>query len=114
MIQSDVFDTLKGLVSDRCFPAGGVPDGTARPYISYQTISEVPDNVLHGVGSKSQSRIQVDVYADTYDAARTTFAAVKAAMVAASFPNVLVNALDLYDDDAALFRVSGDFSIRHD
>ena len=114
MIQNDVFDTLKGLVGNRCYPAGRVPDGAGRPFIAYQTVSEVPDNVLSGSGSKTDSRIQVDVYADTYDAVRTAFASVKAAMLAAAFPCVLVNAIDFFEDDADLHRVSADFSIRHD
>lgn len=114
MIQNDVFDVLKALVGNRCYPAGRAPDNVARPFIAYQTISEVPDNVLSGTGTKSDSRIQVDVYADTYDSARTTFAAVKAAMTGAAFPCVMVNAFDLFEDDADLHRVSADFSIRHD
>lgn len=114
MIQEDVRSVLSPVFAARFYPAGTVPDGAARPFGAYQVISHVPDAVLSGSGTKTQSRIQVDVYADTYAAAWSTIAAVKAAMIAASFPNVLLNVTETFEDDTALHRVSADYSIRHD
>lgn len=67
------------IVGQRVYPIK-VTQGTALPYITYQTISDVSINHSTGATETNSTRIQVDCWAATYDVARTLAKAVKEAL----------------------------------
>lgn len=89
------------------------PDGTVAPYITYQRISANSENVLSGSSGVVNTRMQIDVYADSYAQAQTIAAQVDALMAAWSVQNVSVLSQDIYEDLVKLYRISQDYSIWH-
>lgn len=109
-IEGTIQTLLAALVSGRCYPLNA-PDPVAKPYITFQVISNIPSVSLDGPNGTENRRIQIDIWASTYGAAKTLENSVKAAMVAASFVNVPLSTGDLYENDTQLYRVSMDYSI---
>ncbi len=66
---SAAFKAVFGSSPVRLYPAGRAPQGVALPYASWQVISGEPLNYLDEVPSDDDYRLQVDVYAASYDAA---------------------------------------------
>jgi len=64
-VESEIFDAVKGLVSNRVFP-DVAPLDTVRPYITYQQVGGVAINFVDaGVPDKRRSRFQVNVWGDS-------------------------------------------------
>jgi len=59
---------------------GAHPQGQDYPAIVLNTISDIEDHHMNGAGGLSQGRVQVDVYAGTYGAAKVASRAVKTAL----------------------------------
>lgn len=102
------------------------PQGTpARPYCVLRVISGVPDHHMGAPSGLVRSRIQADVYGETYAQAKTAARATKAAIDgyrglagARTFQGAFIDGeRDLPDEDDAgehLFAVSFDFILWHD
>lgn len=90
-----------------------VADGTPRPYITYQRISAQPENVLSGSTGLINTRVQMDIYADTYAQAQSVAAAVAALMAGWTLQNVSNAASDIYEAEVKLHRVLLDYSVWH-
>jgi hypothetical protein len=97
------------LVSTRVYPVVA-PQGTTLPYVVYQRISSGREYALDGYCGLENSRMQVDVYADTEKEAWAVADAVTTAMrgsttfaVSGDDPKVL--------EEGGAFRVSNDFVI---
>lgn len=77
-------------------------DGQERPYVVQRLISKV-DNVL----GTTQARFQLDVFADTYDSAKTVAEEIEPA--ARSFDGAFVvyrsNELETFEQETGLHRV---------
>lgn len=104
---------VAALVEARVFP-NKAPQDAAAPFVVYQLISEVPENILRGGSSLSSSRLQVDSYGVTYLEAHAVAAAVAAVFEAFSSPSLSawrLSTRDLFDDEAQLHRVWADFSV---
>lgn len=90
-------------------------EGSGLPAITYQVISEVPSNDLDELdGSLINYRVQLDVWASGYDAARILKELMRARLQtpATTFSALPVGGgLDLYEDETKIFRVSMDFSM---
>lgn len=71
--------TVSGLVGTRVYP-GMAPQGCARPFIVYQRVSGEAYPDLDGMTGIVKSRVQVDCYANTYQAASALYAAAIAAL----------------------------------
>jgi hypothetical protein len=92
-----------------------------RPYVVLQRIDGVPFYHMQGASDYTASRVQADVYAETYTTAKKTARALIAAISGHSggmFQGVFVDAeRDLSASDAGevtpLFRVSVDLIIHH-
>ena len=114
MIQQQIFALLSGATEagTRVFPLVA-PDGVPRPYIVYQRVSAISENVLSGDAGLTNTRFQIDVYGDTYAQAQTVGAAVIALMAGWSVQNVNLMAQDFFEPDTKLHRCSMDFSIWH-
>lgn len=111
---ADIFTTLKGLVSNRCYPLTA-PDNTKGDYITYQQISGVPENGLEGP-VLTNYRYQVDAYSATYAGAKALVVAIKTAMAASAISEgqapLILSERDLpFESQPQLYRVSMDFSI---
>lgn len=64
-LESTIFNALRELVDNRIF-ADFAPEGTARPFITYQAVGGAPINMLDGtVPDKEFTRVQVNVWAAT-------------------------------------------------
>jgi hypothetical protein len=110
-IEGDIQSLLATLVSGRCYPLVNTSTTIIKPYITYQVVSSVPTVSLDGPSGLENRRTQVDVWADTYGAAKALEIAVKSAMQGAYFVNIPLLAQDFYEEETKLYRVSMDFSV---
>jgi len=109
-IEGDVQALLATLVSDRCYPTTP-PEGTATPYIIYQVIANVPYVSHDGSTGLSKRRMQVDVWASTYTVQKSIEKLVFSTMEGSELSNIPLMAVDMYDQDAKLYRSLMEFSI---
>lgn len=110
MIEEQIFDALKGLVSNRCYPIM-MPEKPTFPGIVYSRIANLPFNTVVAPSTLDQVRVQIDSYATTYSAAKSLAASVRTAMEGASFKATLQTDQDLYEPDVKVYRVSQDFYV---
>lgn len=81
-LESDIFDALKGLVSNRVFP-DVAPFGTVAPYITFQQIGGSAENFLESVFvGKRNARIQVNVWTTTRLATNALARSVETTLIA--------------------------------
>jgi len=57
-------------LGSRLYPRDKVPQTAIKPYATYQVISDPRPEHLKGYDGARQSRMQIDIYADTYERAR--------------------------------------------
>lgn len=115
-VESDLFNTIKGLVSNRAYP-DVAPAGVARPYIVYQQIGgESPLFLERASPSKKNGRFQIAVWADTRASASLVSLQIEAAMVAATVfqAKPLGDRTSVYDEDTQLRGTRQDFSVWSD
>lgn len=112
-IEEQVVVALQALAGGRIF-ADFAPPKTAVPYITYQAVGGDPVNYLTGdaVG-KTNTRMQVNVWASGRIEASQLGAAVEAAVRAASAlqPEVLTGRVSTYDETVSLRGTMQDFSL---
>jgi hypothetical protein len=113
-LESDIFDTLKGLVASRCYP-DVAPAGVARPYIVWQQVGGEAFNFLEaGPVGKRGARIQVTCWADTRVAAANLSRSAEDALVASSLnPTVLGAMVADFDQETGLRGARQDFSLTY-
>lgn len=93
------------------------PEGSGLPAVTTQVIFTQGANDLDGEdGDLLNKRVQIDCWAESYDAARTLAETVRARMKteAASFASLMLSDQDLFEPDTKLSRVSMDFSCWYD
>jgi len=114
VIQQQILTLLSGATEagTRVFPLVA-PDGVSRPYIVYQRVAAVSENVLSGDAGLINTRLQIDAFAETYAQAQTVAAAIIALMDGWSVQNVNLMSQDFFEPDTKLHRCSMDFSIWH-
>jgi hypothetical protein len=110
MIETSIFNALKALVSNRCYPLQ-MPENPTYPAIVYSRIAGAPFNVLDASASIDQVRMQIDCYALTYDGAKTLSASVRDAMESAAFKGTLQFDIDFYEEEVKVYRVAMDFYV---
>lgn len=108
-VEGDIQALLAPLVSGRCYPLTA-PVGTVRPYIIFQVISNPVLNTLEGDAGISERRIQVDVWADSYGAAKGLLKDATAAITGAGHLRMNDNP-DQYDSETEIYGASADFSV---
>lgn len=114
MIQEDLTALLAPLVGNRVH--GGVAaQGDLLPYIVYQRVISATENILNGNGNPpiNWTRMQIDVWSNSYASAQSTAAAVRAAMLGWSKTNLNNGEQDFYEQETRLHRVMMDYSIYH-
>lgn len=115
-IESEIFETLRGLVGNRCFP-DFAPVKTQRPYITYQQIGGNALNFVdNSLPSKKHGMFQVNVWADTRASASLIALQVESAMATAtSFQSSAMNApIGDFDADIPVYGSRQDFSVWSD
>jgi hypothetical protein len=111
-LESDVFDTLKGLVSNRCYP-DVAPAGAAQPYIVWQQAGGEAFNFMESAAvGKRNARIQVACWAATRLAASALARSVEDTLVASSLnPFVLGAMTAVHEPETGLYGTRQDFSL---
>lgn len=112
-VETDLFDTLKALVSNRCYP-DEAPSGVAVPYIVYQQAGgEALVYLENTLPSKKNGRFQVAVWSATRKEAASIALLAEAAMCAATVFQASPLGAAVADKDEAtnLLGSRQDFSI---
>ena len=112
-VESDLFDTLKGLVSSRCYP-DFAPVGTVRPFICFEQTGGDAMHYLEGtLPDKKNGRFEVSVYADTRAACAALALQVEATMAAATvFTAYALHApISDYAGDVMIYSSTQNFSV---
>jgi len=106
---------VAAMVGTRVYPMM-LPQAPTFPAIVYQRISTVPDMLVEGPGF-APIRMQLSMWATTFDGARTLADAVVTALHGYHGGELrlsrLINLLDDYEPDTKLFRVIADFRVHH-
>lgn len=100
---------VAALAGTRVYPLN-LPQTPTLPAISYQRVSNTEQN---GTSTLRTTRYQVDCWAESYSAVQSLASAVKGALEEwTSGPSVkmteVINEIDDYEPDSALYRVSID------
>lgn len=82
-----------------------------QPYIVWQRIDSVPNVALSGPSALQNTRVQIDIYATTVQAAVAIEVALEAAFAASSMQNVPVLSQEFFENDTRLYRISKDYSV---
>lgn len=102
---------LGPLVSGRCYPLINAADTIVSPYITWQEIYSSQYIVVDNPTDPEVKRLQIDVWASTYSAAKTLAKQVMTAMQGASFQNIPIESQDLYEEVSKEFRVLLEYSV---
>ena len=100
------------------------PQNTVRPYVVMQVISSIPDVAHSGPTGIIASRVQIDIYGDTYGAAKAVARAITGRLsgfrglrLSITFDGIFkAGERDDFEDSAStdkLFRTSMDFFVWH-
>ena len=111
-VESLIFDSLKGLVSNRVYP-DVAPDKTPKPYITFQQVGGSAVNFTDAtVPSKKNARFQVSVWATTRASAATIAGQVEDALrvVSSLQTSVLGAPVAIYEPETKLRGSRQDFS----
>lgn len=112
-IDVQVFAVLSPLVGDRVYP-DVAPEGTARPYLTYQQVGGRSLNYLGGsIPGKRNARIQVNAWADTRLAASELSEQAEDALRLAPGlqAEVLGARVSIFEEDTKLRGARQDFSV---
>ena len=71
---------LLGTSPMRFYEHGEAPQGVAKPYAVWQMPTSVPANYLGNLPDADDSRVQIDIYADTSISAKQTSIAIRDAL----------------------------------
>ena len=110
MIETEIYDALKSLVNDRCYPVL-MPQNTPYPALAYSRQASDPQYRIEGRASLTQVRISIDCYAATYDEVKTLSDQIRTAMETASFKGTMIFDADFYEPDVKVYRVLMDFYV---
>lgn len=112
-VESLIFDTLKGLVTNRVYPDVAPEDVTALPRIVYQQVGGQAINFLENVpAGKKNGRFQVAVWGGTRLQVAALSRQVEDALKStnALYPTILAAPVAIYEEDTRLYGSRQDFS----
>jgi len=111
-IEASIQTLLGNLCSGRCYPVVNTMPTLVSPYITFQVIDAVPMLVSANSAKPEKMRLQVDIWAATYGAAKTLAASAKTAIDTATFAGTaLIATMDLYEEVSKEYRVMIEFYI---
>ena len=105
----------------RCFPSAyRVPATMTTPFMTYQVVSDVPNNTKNGVSEYDYVTVQINVYDTGYEDLQTLVGLVRTALdyVSGTYNGVVVDKIffeggsDAFDDtfgDNGIYQYSVDF-----
>lgn len=106
-----VFNAIRGLVNDRCYP-DVAPAVVTRPYITYMAVGGQSVNYMNNTVALQNARVQVDVWADDRLTAVTLMNSVINALTPAPINATNIGApVSSYEQDTKLYGSRLDFSI---
>jgi hypothetical protein len=108
MIETQIFDTLKGLVSNRVYPLV-MPQNPTLPALVYTRIVTNAQNNLDRPPTLDQCLIQIDSYAKTYLEAKQVAEQARDVLEVSALKSTLQNIQDFWEDEAKIYRVTMDF-----
>lgn len=109
-LEEQLFSLLSPLASGGCWPLIAA-QGTAAPYITYQSVISTTNNTLRGASDTQNTRMQIKAYASTYVAAKALGKSIDAALAGAAFTNIKLTDQMLPEPDVKLFCAMLDYSI---
>lgn len=115
-VESQIYDTLKGLVSNRCFP-DFAPLGTVRPFITFEQTGGDALHYLNGeLPDKKHGRFQIGVYADSRAICAAIALQVESAMATTTvFQSSAIHApISDYASDVKIYSSTQNFSVFSD
>ena len=120
MIENKLFNWLiahpgvMAFIGTRLFPLVA-PEGVAKPFCTYQKISNARAYTFSKTSPVSRARIQLDCWGDSYSQVKGLASEISTALEAWDSTEILTaqqqNESDGYEPDTKLFRVSVDFFI---
>jgi len=114
-LTGDISSVIGGIVGGRCYPVVNSSPTVEYPYITFQVIGNIPDNLLDGPSGLNFNRIQIDVYSKTYTGSKTVSEAVKTAILSAISADILfgdlVFSMDNYEDGAKAHRTTLEYEL---
>ncbi len=114
-IQEDLRARLSALVGGRIYPLFA-PEKATAPFIVYTRVAATENLTLDangGTGNLTNTRFQVDCYAETYGAAQDLAAAVVAELKGWNTTCTVNLQADLFEEETRLYRVMNDISTWH-
>lgn len=108
MIEQDLYSALL-TVCERVSPIF-MPQDVVMPAIVYQVVYDGLGQCLSGAVYAKTTRLQVDVYSDTYEEAKSLKEQVISKVIDLKASDIASQ--DLYDQEAQLFRQLIDFTIK--
>jgi Protein of unknown function (DUF3168) len=114
-IASRIFTLLNGATAAgaKVYPMAA-PDQTQAPFITYQRVSAVSENVLDGSNvSLLNTHIQVDIFSTSYAQAQAIFSDVDLLLMGGFDQVTSVQNQDIYEAEVDLYRVLSEYSIWH-
>ncbi|MFM0315963.1 DUF3168 domain-containing protein [Paraburkholderia nemoris] len=110
-IDTIVRTSLDPLVDERVFP-DVAPPKTVRPYITYQGVGGQDETSFDGANEQQNSRVQVNVWADTRVECTAVMQQVRQALTAAPVLGTPIGApVSGYEEDTHYYGSRLDFSI---
>lgn len=85
LFASTAVKALLGSAPLRVYVAGEAPQGVAKPYATFQTVSGVPENYLGTRSDMDAYLMQIDIWASTLDSSRDCADAVRTALEAVAY-----------------------------
>ena len=84
-VESDIYNALKGLVSNRCYP-DFAPIGTVRPFITYEQTGGEVVSYIEGITlpNTKNGRFEIGVFADSRASCASIALQVETAMAAST------------------------------
>lgn len=116
MIESDLVahlkadETLISLIGTRIFPLMA-PQNVAKPYITYQVISDNSNQCMEGGIYQNDVRFQLDCWSTKYSEVKSIKTAVISAILGFKSSNS-INTIDDYESDTLLYRQMIDFKLK--
>lgn len=112
MIEKDVKAALSTLCGGRVYPVL-LPQSPTYPAITYMCVGVDADYSMGGLSSKPVERrqIQIDIWGETYDAAKGIAYAAHGIMAASTgFMAILENETDGYEPEVEIFHVTQEYA----
>lgn len=114
-IQTELTALLAPLVAGRIYPLTA-PERPLTPYITYFRLFAQEGVTLEkngGTGNEVHTRLQTDIWAQTYAGAQAKAEEVKMRLKGWHITNCVQGEQDFFDEEARLFRVLLDLSLWH-